>query len=127
MAGAPGWMGAMAAQMSLNGGSREAARETYRRMYEEASDEQVRTLAALRLAQIDSLEEREVIRRALAEFRSRAGRCPANWREAAPLLRAARLRLDAAGAPLDPTDAPYELDPGACDVRLGERSRILKK
>jgi hypothetical protein len=120
-------MGAMAAQMSLNGGSREVARETYLRMYEESTDEQVRTLAALRLAQIDSLAEREVIRRALAEFRSRAGRCPANWREAAPLLRAARLRVDATGAPLDPTDTPYALDSGACDVRLGERSKVPKK
>jgi tetratricopeptide (TPR) repeat protein len=125
--GAPAWMGTMAAQMILNGGSREVARETYLRMYEESTDGQVRALAALRLAQIDSLAERELIRRALADFRTRAGRCPANWREAAPLLRAMRLRLDASGAPLDPTDVPYALDSEACDVRLGERSRIPKK
>jgi tetratricopeptide (TPR) repeat protein len=125
--GTPGWMNAMAAQMSLNGGSPAVAREMYLRMYQEASDEQVRTLAAQRLAQIDSLAEREVIRRVLAEFRSRASRCPADWREAAPLLRAARLRVDAAGAPLDPTDVPYALDTGTCDVRLGERSKVPKK
>jgi tetratricopeptide (TPR) repeat protein len=125
--GAPAWMATMAAQMTLDGGSREVARETYLRMYEESTDGQVRALAALRLAQIDSLAERESIRRALADFRTRAGRCPANWREAAPLLRAARLRLDASGVPLDPTDVPYALDSEACDVRLGEHSKIPKK
>ncbi|HJQ30997.1 MAG TPA: hypothetical protein VJ866_02390 [Pyrinomonadaceae bacterium] len=125
--GAPDWMGAMAAQMTLRGGSPEVARETYLRMYEEASDGQVRALAAQRLAQLDSLVEREVIRRVLADFRARAGRCPANWREAAPLLRTARLRVDAAGQPLDPTDVPYALDAAACDVRLGEQSKIPRK
>jgi tetratricopeptide (TPR) repeat protein len=125
--GAPRWMAAMAAQMTLNGGSREVARETYLRMYEESNDGQVRALAAQRLAQIDSLAERDVIRRALADFRTRAARCPANWREVAPLLRAMRLRLDASGSPLDPTDVPYALDSDACDVRLGERSRIPTK
>jgi hypothetical protein len=81
----------------------------------------------MRLAQLDSLEERDRIRRALAEFRERAGRCPADWREVAPLLRAARLRLTAAGVPLDPSDVPYMLDAAACDVRLDERSKIPEK
>jgi tetratricopeptide (TPR) repeat protein len=125
--GAPAWMGAMAAQMTLNGGSRAVARETYRRMREEASDEQVRALAELRLAQIQSLDERDAIRAALADFRSRTSRCPASWREVALTLRAARLRLDAAGSPLDPSDVPYVLDTNACDVGLGARSRIPKK
>jgi tetratricopeptide (TPR) repeat protein len=125
--GAPPWMTVMAAQMSAQGGSRAVAREMYRRMHEGAADEQVRTLAVQRLAQLDSLEERDRIRRALADFRERAGRCPADWREVAPLLRAARLRLTAAGAPVDPSDVPYVLDAAACDVRLDERSRIPEK
>jgi hypothetical protein len=120
-------MGAMSAQMTLNGGSRQVARETYLRMYEEASDGQVRALAAQRLAQLDSLAEREVIRRVLADFRARAGRCPADWREVAPQLRTTGLRLTPAGAPLDPSDVPYALDPTACDVNLGEGSQIPKK
>jgi tetratricopeptide (TPR) repeat protein len=127
VAGAPAWMGAMAAQMEANGGGRATAREMYRRLYEESSDTQVRTLAVSRLAQLASLDERDAIRRALEEFRSRASRCPAAWREVAPMLRAARLRLDATGAPLDPTDAPYVLDAAACDVRLDERSQIPKQ
>jgi tetratricopeptide (TPR) repeat protein len=127
VAGAPAWMQAMAAQMEASGGSRALAREMYRRLYEESSDEQIRALAASRLAQLASLDERDAIRRALEEFRARSSRCPAAWREVAPLLRAARLRLDASGAPLDPTDTPYALDPAACDVRLDERSAIPKK
>lgn len=125
--GAPPWMHAMAAQMNAQGGSREVAREMYRRMYEEAGDEQVKRLAVVRLAELDSFEERDRIRQALAAFRERAGRCPADWREAAPLLRAARLRLTAAGAPLDPSDVPYVLDASACDVKLGEGSQIPKR
>jgi tetratricopeptide (TPR) repeat protein len=127
VAGAPAWMRAMAAQMEAGGGSRAVAREMYKRLYEESSDAQVKALAASRLAQLASLEERERIRASLAEFRARASRCASTWREVAPLLRASRLRLDASGAPLDPTDVPYLLDAAACDVRLDERSEIPKK
>jgi tetratricopeptide (TPR) repeat protein len=127
VAGAPTWMRVLAARMEAEGGSRQVAREVYLRLYEEASDAQVKKFAAMRVAQLDSLEERDSIRRALADFRSRNSRCPAFWRAVAPLLRAARLRLDASGAPLDPTDVPYALDPEACDVRLDERSEIPKR
>jgi tetratricopeptide (TPR) repeat protein len=125
--GAPAWMHAMAAQMNAQGGSRAVAREMYQRMYEGATDEQVRTLAIVRLAQVDSLEERDRIRQVLSDFRGRAGRCPADWREVAPQLRAAGLRVTAAGAPLDPSDVPYVLAPATCDVKLGDGSRIPKK
>jgi len=125
--GAPRWMNVLAAQMSAQGGSRAVAREMYLRMYEGANDEQVKALAASRLAQLDSLEERERIGRVLADFRAHTGRCPAAWREVAPQLRAARLRLDAAGAPLDPSDVPYVLDAAACEPRLDGRSGVPKK
>ncbi|HYH84374.1 MAG TPA: hypothetical protein VEX60_02765, partial [Pyrinomonadaceae bacterium] len=125
--GAPAWMSAMAAQMEARGGSRETAREMYRRMQDESGDEQIKTLAQKRLAQLDSLDERDLIRRALADFQTRAARCPASWREIAPALRSAKLRLDAAGTPLDPADVPYVLDSAACDVKLDERSPIPKK
>jgi tetratricopeptide (TPR) repeat protein len=127
VAGAPAWMHAMAAQMEANGGSRAVAREMYKRLYEESSDAQIRSLAASRYTQLISLDERDAIRRALEEFRARTSRCPASWREAAPLLRTMKLRLDASGTPLDPTDIPYVLDTAACDVRLDERSEIPKK
>ncbi|HEX8117106.1 MAG TPA: hypothetical protein VF521_07530, partial [Pyrinomonadaceae bacterium] len=125
--GAPAWMRVMAAQMNAQGGSTAVAREMYRRMYEESGDEQVRSLAVLRLAQLDSLEERERIRRVLADFRTRNGRCPSDWREAATMLRVFKLRVSAAGVPLDPSDVPYVLDTATCDVELGEGSKIPKR
>ena len=125
--GAPAWLAAMAAQVELYGGSRETARQLYRQMYDAAEDGQIKQLALSRLLQLQSLDERDRIGRVLQDFRSRAGRCPANWREVGASLRAARLRLDAAGAPLDPSDLPYVLDANACDVRLNERSQVPKK
>jgi tetratricopeptide (TPR) repeat protein len=127
VAGAPAWMHAMAAQMEANGGSRAVAREMYARLYEGTSDAQIKMLAASRLTQLLSLDERDAIRRALSDFRARASRCPASWREVAPLLRPLKLKLDSSGAPLDPLGVPYVLDPAACDVRLDERSEIPKK
>jgi tetratricopeptide (TPR) repeat protein len=125
--GAPAWMSAMAAQMQTQGGSRSLAREMYRRMYEEAADEQVKTLALKRLAQLDSLDQRDAIGRMLSDFQARSGRCPASWREVSPTLRALGFKTDAAGAPLDPVGFPYALDSSACDARLDERSPIPKK
>jgi tetratricopeptide (TPR) repeat protein len=125
--GAPSWMGAMAAQMASQGGSRATAREIYRRMYEQTDDEQTRTLAAKRLLQLQSWDERDALRRVLAAYRTRTGRCPAAWREVAPVLRAARVQLDVSGAPLDPSGAAYVLAGDGCDVELGEKSEVLRK
>ena len=127
VAGAPAWLEAMAAQIELDGGGRAVAREVYRRMYDDAADEQVKLLALRRLAQIASLDERDLIRRALSDFRARNGRCPAGWRELAAPLRAAGLKTDASGSPLDPAGFPYVLDSPNCDVQLDQRSEVPKK
>jgi tetratricopeptide (TPR) repeat protein len=124
---APGWMEAMAAQMEISGGSRDTARALYRRIYTDSEDEQLRNVALKRLLQIDSLEERERIRAVLEAFRARFSRCPSNWREAAGGLRAAGLRTDPAGSPLDPTGVPYVLDSAACAAQLDARSEIPKR
>jgi hypothetical protein len=125
--GAPGWLEAMAAQVQVYGGSRDTARHLYRQMFDAAEDEQIKLLAHRRLLQLQSLDERDAVRRVLQDFQSRASRCPAAWREVAPALRAARLKTDANGAPLDPTGAPYVLDANACDAKLHERSQVPKK
>lgn len=125
--GAPAWMNAMAAQMEAGGGNRQTARDIYRRMLDEAEDEQIKSLAVKRILQLDSLDERDAIRALLADFKSRAARCPNNWREVAAPLRAAGLKTDAAGAPLDPTGMPYVLDANVCEAKLDERSEIPKQ
>jgi tetratricopeptide (TPR) repeat protein len=127
VAGAPAWMHAMAAQMEADGGSRAVAREMYTRLYEGTSDSRIKELAASRLMQLHLLDERDAIRRALADFRARASRCPSSWREVAQPLRAMKFRLDESGAPLDPFGAPYVLDAAACDVRSDERSEMPRK
>jgi tetratricopeptide (TPR) repeat protein len=124
--GAPPWMAAMAAQMSARGGSRETARAIYDVMLRTSDDEQMRLLAFRRLVQLQSLDERDALRRLLSAHRERAGRCAADWRELNAALRAARLKTDASGSPLDPTGAPYELVAERCDVELGGRSEVLR-
>jgi tetratricopeptide (TPR) repeat protein len=127
VAGAPAWMGALAAQMSVKGGSRETARAIYETMLRTTEDEHTRKLAADRLAQLQSLDEMDALRRVLSTYQERAaGRCPATWREVAPTVRAARFRQDTSGAPLDPSDVPYKLVNDRCDVELDEHSTVLR-
>ncbi|HLL76647.1 MAG TPA: hypothetical protein VK421_15440 [Pyrinomonadaceae bacterium] len=124
--GAPPWMGAMAAQMSAKGGSRETARAIYEVMLRTTDDEQTKLLAFRRLVQLQSLDEQDALRRLLTAHRERAGRCASGWRELSPPLRAARLNVDASGTPFDPTGVPYKLLAERCDVELGERSEVLR-
>jgi len=125
--GAPPWMEAMKAKMAVEGGSRELAREIYGRMYEQAEDGQVKEMARLRLMNLDSLDDREVLLRALAAFQARTGRCPSTWKEAEPLLRALNMKTDSSGAPLDPGGTPYVLIIGKCDLNLDRNSKVPRK
>jgi tetratricopeptide (TPR) repeat protein len=125
--GAPSWMTAMKARMAAEGGSRDVAREIYTRMYEQAGDSQVKETAYLRLLQLDSMDQRDTIRKVLAVYKLRTGRCPAAWSDVAPLLRASRISLANDGAPLDPAGTPYVLVPNSCDVDLDPRSDVPYK
>jgi tetratricopeptide (TPR) repeat protein len=125
--GAPAWLAAMSAQMSTKGGSRETARAIYETMLRTTDDAQTKQMALNRLAQLQSLDEMDALRRLLTAYRERAGgRCPAGWRELVPALRAARFRQDASGAPLDPGDVPYHFLADKCDVELGADSQVLR-
>lgn len=124
--GAPAWMQAMKARMAAEGGSRDVAREIYGRMYEEAQDPKVKEMARSRLLQLQSMDQRDVIRKLLQIYRSKVGRCPGSWIEMAPLLRAARLPI-ADGGPIDPGGTPYALVTETCDVELSPNSNILRK
>ena len=126
--GAAPWMAVMSARMMTEGGSRATAREMYRRMYEQSDDAQIKQMAARRLMQLDSLDEREMIRKVLNDYQARAGRCASSWKDVAATLRATPgMRLDEAGAPLDPSDTPYVLIKGGCDVDLNGRSQVPYK
>ena len=61
----------MAAKMKSEGGSRETARAIYRQMFEEAQNDEIKKTAELRLLTLDSLDERDAIRRLWKIFNSR--------------------------------------------------------
>jgi tetratricopeptide (TPR) repeat protein len=122
--GAPAWMQVMKARMLTEGGSRNTAREIYTRMYEQSGDEKVKEMARKRLMQLDSLDQRDVIRKVLATYFGRQNRCPSSWREISGALRILRFQLDGSGAPLDPSGAPYRLINKGCDVNLDPKSEI---
>lgn len=124
--GARAWMRSLAARMEAEGGSRGTARELYKRIYDEAEDDSVKKSAMLSLLRLKSLDEQDAIRRVLGMFVAERGACPRQWREAAMELRRAGLRLDATGAPVDPSDAPYVLTKD-CDITLAKESKVPKR
>ncbi|MBS1793858.1 MAG: hypothetical protein JSS81_08385 [Acidobacteria bacterium] len=121
---APPFFRMMAARMKTAGGSRETSRAMYRQLFDGAEDKQTKEVARLRLAQLDSLDEREALGAALRQFKEKNNRCAGNWSELFPLIKNVRLpgdrdfQIDRAGNLVDPTGVPYLLDKTACDVRL---------
>ena len=124
IAGAPPFMRLMAASMKTEGGSRSTAREIFRQMLADSDDPMVKLTAERRLKELDSLDEREAIDTALADFRERTGRCASTLAEIAPSLLQVKLpagnefMVDRAGNLIDPTEAPYVLDKENCRVKL---------
>ena len=125
IAGAPPWMEAMKAKMAADGGSRSTAREIYTRMYEGSADEKVKDMARKHLLQLDSLDQRDGLRKLFAAYQARTGKCPNSWKEVEPVFRALHIVVDASGAPLDPSGVPYVLR--ACEVELDPKSEIPVK
>ncbi len=125
--GAPAWMTAMKARMLNEGGSRNTAREIFARMHEEAADDLVKNMARARLLQLDYFDQRDALRRLLAGYQSKIGRCPESWREVGGVLQAAKVRIDSSAAPLDPTGKPYVLLKGKCDIELDPKSGVPAK
>jgi tetratricopeptide (TPR) repeat protein len=124
--GAPAWMGAMVAKLAAEGGSRNTAREIYKRMREESADEKVKDMARRRLMQLDSLDHKDILRRLMTEYKTRVGQCPTTWKEMLPVLRSMRIPVDQSGAPLDPSRVPYQLRAGACEAELDSKSEVLR-
>lgn len=125
--GAPAWMQAMKAKMMADGGSRATAREIYLRMFEQSSEEQVKDMARGRLLQLDTLDQRDALRKVLGAYQTRVGRCPSSWRELAHVFSAIGMPVDSLSAPLDPTGVPYVLRTDTCNVELNPKSEIIRK
>jgi tetratricopeptide (TPR) repeat protein len=125
--GAPAWMQAMKAKMETEGGSRSTARVIYIQMFEESTDPKVKDMARRRLMQLDSLDERDALRKLFESFRAKLGHCPASWKEMEPVLKSLRVPLDPTGAPFDPSGKPYVLKKDSCDVELDPNSGVPAK
>jgi len=121
--GAMWWMRDLAGYMKLQGGSREAARAIYE-SYLMSDDENVRSQALARLKQLRSLDERDAIDRALAQYREQNGKCPADLRVLAQKLRAMNLALNDESIPVDPEGFRYYLDQSDCRSKLALESPI---
>ena len=116
--GAPAWMEAMKAKLLDDGGSRSTAREIYTRMYEQSNEADVKEMARKHLMRLESLDERDGLRKLFTTYKARTGKCPDSWRELEQIFRTLRIPVDQSGAPLDPSGAPYLLKAGACEVEL---------
>ncbi len=134
IAQAPPFMKLTAAAMRTEGGSRSTARQIFRQMLDGSDDPMVKITATRRLKELDSLDERDAIDKALADFSERNGRCANSLPEILPSLMHVRLpenkefRVDSSNRLVDPTDAPYLLDKEKCRVQLDrERTGLPRK
>jgi tetratricopeptide (TPR) repeat protein len=130
IAGAPPFMGLMVGMMETRGGSHDTARQIYAQMRDNASDEETRIVAELRLQWVDTLEDRDQLNAVIDNFRQKNGRCPKNMAELLPLLKSTRrtdgkdYHINGAGEIVDPTGAPYAINPLTCQAVLGSESNL---
>jgi len=123
--GAPEWMTAMAARMTAEHGSRDSAREMYRHLSEVSGDAVIKQMVTYQVSRLDWLDDRDVLRQVLSDYRAQTGRCPASWRDISNRFRGTRLRIDSdTGAPVDPSELPYRLSKDGCDVELDSASKV---
>lgn len=125
--GVPSWMLAMSARMKAEGGAHQAAREMYLHLSEASDDVNVKQMVEKQLMRLDSIEECEKIRRVLSDYKARTGHCVVAWKEVGSTLRSAGVPIDRSGAPLDPSNTPYHLVKGGCDVELDENSQVPRR
>ena len=107
--GAPFWMRTTAGRALAQGGDRQTARGLWQMLHDTAETPQQRDNAAIHMMQLDALDQLDALRRVAALFEERTGRYPQSWAE---LVSAGVLKM----TPVDPTGAPYVLDPANRDV-----------
>jgi tetratricopeptide (TPR) repeat protein len=121
--GALWWMRDLAGYMRIAGGSREAAYAIYS-SYLNSDDEKIRNQAILRLKQLRSLDDLDVINEALSQYRKATGTCPPDLRPLASLLRVRKLTVNDEHLTLDPDGFAYEVDAQNCKAKLQGGSTI---
>ena len=100
--GAPWWLRSVAATTLARGGDRGASRLLWRQLYETAPDDRARQAAALKLRQLDALDQLEDLQKRIDAFARQRGEQQRSWQ----MLVAAGVLP---GIPVDPSGTPYEL------------------
>lgn len=127
--GSPAFFKMMAARMKTEGGSRQIARDMYTQISKDAQDDVSRQSAELRLMQIDSLDQRDVLNSSLEEFRATNNRCATHWSEILRIVqkkapRDLDLQMDRSNNFVDPGGEPYVIVRDTCTADLGANTKV---
>jgi len=117
--GAAFWLRTLAADLVAKGGDRAASRRMWQQMYEQAEEGIIRDNARLRLLILDTLDLRDALRQAVAEFQRRNRRLPTRLTE---LVRAGLWR----GPLVDRADYPFGYDARTGRVFVQESSPMWR-
>ena len=114
---APFWMKTWAAVMLTRGGNRDASRALWAQIGQSEENDWLRKTARMRLAQLDALDEIDVLERVVHDFVTRAGQPAHSWSQ---LIAAGLIRR----VPTDPAGTPYTLDAETGDVGVAQQSDL---
>ena len=115
--GAPFWLKTYAAVMLTRGGDRQASRIMWTQIGQNEDSDWVKRMAQLRLAQLDALDQIDMLTRIVSNYSSRTGRRAGSWEQ---LVAAGAIR----GVPLDPANTPYTLNAETGQVGVGRDSDL---
>ena len=115
--GAPFWLKSYAAVMLTRGGDRQASRVMWTQIGQNEESEWLRKMAQMRLAQLDALDQIDVLKRIVDAFAARTGHRVQSWEQ---LARAGMVR----GIPVDPSGLPYTLDPDTSAIGVATNSDL---
>ena len=80
----------MAATTLAEGGDRGSSRQLWQQLYESADNDWVKNNAQLRLAQMDALDQMDVLAALVRRYVDANGKAPGSWRDLAPYRLAGR-------------------------------------
>jgi hypothetical protein len=107
---APWWLRSMAAVTLASGGNRQSSRQMWQSIAQSATVEYQRNHAHRALAQLDALDQIDLLTPYVERAARATGAPPSDWQA---LIRAGLLR----GVPVDPAGVPYRIHPdGRVDV-----------
>ena len=115
--GAPFWLKTYAAVMLTRGGDRQASRAMWTQIGQNEESDWLRTTSRMRLAQLDALDQIDVLKRIIDDFTRRTGQRPQSWEQ---LARAGAVR----SIPVDPSGVPYTLDPQTGAIGVAANSEL---